>query len=469
MGKPKINCRINTPQSIVQKMLDILGYRENLYGQRILENSCGNGRFLIEIVKRYITDCLLNGYNDNEIRDGLTRDICAFEIDQTTFEECISNLNQLAEEHGITEVKWSVFNTDALKAEIPANFTYVIGNPPYITYSALSKADREYIRKKFSVCTEGKPDYYYAFIECGLNCLEANGRMVYLIPSNFFKTKFARQVRTFLLPTLCDVYDYKGQRIFDSAMTASTIVVCDKGVISNSIVYHDVMTNEEREIDKRLLEDRWIFIEESKQSSSVVPIRFGDRYRASSSIATLFNDAFIIEADSPELVLVESNVLRKAVSPKLKSTNTKKWIIFPYYFDEKGTLQRYSEESFKSLFPKATAHLEKYKVQLNSRDSDKTAKWFEYGRSQAIKHVDQKKLLLSTIITKNVKVMMLDEESIPYSGVYIIALKDYDLTDAKAILESPEFFEYAKTVGVRVNGSSIRIAIRDINNYVFSQ
>ena len=69
MGKQKINCKIFTPQNVVISMMDMLGYKENLYGQKILENSCGDGRFLEEIVKRYIDDCRRRGYTEDEMLD----------------------------------------------------------------------------------------------------------------------------------------------------------------------------------------------------------------------------------------------------------------------------------------------------------------------------------------------------------------------------------------------------------------
>ena len=60
MGKQKVNCKVFTPINVVKKMLDILGYKENLYGKKILENSCGDGSFLVEIITRYIEDCRLH-------------------------------------------------------------------------------------------------------------------------------------------------------------------------------------------------------------------------------------------------------------------------------------------------------------------------------------------------------------------------------------------------------------------------
>ena len=466
MGTPKENCRVFTPQRIVIRMLDILRYKENVFGRRILENSCGDGRFLVEIVKRYITDCRKKGYSDQKIKAGLARDICAYEKDKKTYKECIEKLNRLIKKYKISDVKWSIFNKDALRDKQIGEFSFVIGNPPYITYSALSPKNREYIRKMFSVCKDGKPDYYYAFIESAIKSLNANGRMVYLLPSNFFKTRFAQKVRSYMLPALTDVYDYKDKRVFESAMTASAVVVCDKGNKTDKVVYHDVASKKSQVVDKETLKARWLFCPISSNEISKKQVKFGDCYSASSSIATLCNAAFVLEENDQELLKIEQEVIRKAVTPKSQAAKRVNRIIFPYYFSEEGSLQRYSEEEFSCRFPSAVAHLKKYKAALDARNSDKNATWFEYGRSQAISHMNQPKLLLSTVITGKVKVSLLDAETIPYSGIYITADNDSELLDAKRILESRKFYNYAMMVGVRANGKSFRISINDINNYL---
>ena len=48
------NCQIPTPQKYVQQMLDYVDYSKKLYGKKVLENSCGEGNILLEVVKRYI-------------------------------------------------------------------------------------------------------------------------------------------------------------------------------------------------------------------------------------------------------------------------------------------------------------------------------------------------------------------------------------------------------------------------------
>ena len=99
-----------------------------------------------------------------------------------------------------------------------------------------------------------------------------------------------------------------------------------------------------------------------------------------------------------------------------------------------------------------------------------SAKWYEYGRSQALAHLNMKKLLVSTIITNVVEIYEIDELTVPYSGIYITLLdNNYTLADAVEILRSESFLQYVKNIGINVNGESIRITCKDINNYHFSR
>ena len=58
MGAINKKCQVPTPHEIVVQMLDRIGYTEDIIGKRILENSCGAGGFLWEIVRRYINVCV---------------------------------------------------------------------------------------------------------------------------------------------------------------------------------------------------------------------------------------------------------------------------------------------------------------------------------------------------------------------------------------------------------------------------
>ena len=76
-----VKCQVFTPPNYVEKLLDGVGYDKNLIGKRILENSCGDGNILVEVVQRYIADCKNNGLSKAMIKDGLAQDIVGIEID----------------------------------------------------------------------------------------------------------------------------------------------------------------------------------------------------------------------------------------------------------------------------------------------------------------------------------------------------------------------------------------------------
>ena len=55
----------------------------------------------------------------------------------------------------------------------------------------------------------------------------------------------------------------------------------------------------------------------------------------------------------------------------------------------------------------------RYKENLEKRDADKNAKWFEYGRSQAITKMHREKLVMPSIVSSRVNVTLENEEVIP--------------------------------------------------------
>ena len=185
-------CQVFTPTENVKQLLDWCGYTDNLYGKKIIENSCGDGSILKEVVRRYIEDCLKTGISKPEIEKGLSNDIYAIEYDEPQYKKCIKNLDIIVKEYQLAKIKWkNIKNEDALLKFYEGKFDYVVGNPPYIKYKALSLDDRKYIRENFETCKKGKFDYCYAFIESSIKSLKNNGKMAYLIPSSIFKNVFA--------------------------------------------------------------------------------------------------------------------------------------------------------------------------------------------------------------------------------------------------------------------------------------
>lgn len=466
------NCQIFTPEIYVEFMLDNINYKRNLYGKKILENSCGDGNFLKIIVKRYILDCLKNSISNDKIAEGLGNDIYGYEVDDIHYWECIKNLNDVTKEYGILNVKWNIYNEDFLKKDFNFVFDYIVGNPPYITYSDLDVPTRRFIKEKFISCAKGKPDYYYAFIEYSLKYLSSDGIFCYLIPNNIFKNKFGETIREILLPLLYEINDFDGEKIFKNRLTTSSIIFCSCKKAQDFVKYRNFSNNESFNIPKRNLNEKWIFKENDEETINTC--RFGDYFRVSVSVATLLNEAFVIKKfmkNGNDIVLenglvLENSIVRKAASPKSLSSKRNEYIIFPYLYNNSGELIRIKKD-FEIKYPNVTRYLNDYNDKLNKRKSDRGAKWYEYGRSQALHHLNQEKILLSTLITDNVKVYLLDKETIPYSGIIITQNSNLTLSNAKRILESNDFFEYVNNIGIKSNGTSIRVSPTDIKNFKF--
>lgn len=128
-------CQVFTPENYVRELLDSVEYVHSLYGKKILENSCGDGNVLVQVVQRYIDDCRFDGLTKAKIKKGLERDIYGIEIDKGHYKKCINNLDKVVQSNGIGKVNWSVINADYLKWNATVQFQYIVGNPPYITYS----------------------------------------------------------------------------------------------------------------------------------------------------------------------------------------------------------------------------------------------------------------------------------------------------------------------------------------------
>ena len=171
------------------------------------------------------------------------------------------------------------------------------------------------------------------------------------------------------------------------------------------------------------------------------------------------NEQYIIVGEDS----IEKEIVRDAASPRGLTLNKKEKIIFPYNYHN-GKLVRIGSK-FQKKYPGTFQYLNRFRKKLDKRKKDVSAQWYEYGRSQALSHLNQEKLLMSTIISKQVIINRLDENVIPYSGIVITSKENNDLNRAIEILTSQRFIDYVNIVGIKSNGTSVRISVNDIKNY----
>lgn len=467
----KAKCQIFTPNDIVSSMLDIIGYKEDLFGKKILDNSCGDGQFLKEIVHRYIQDCNKRKLSSKVIQAGLSEDIWGVELDAEPYNKCIQELHSIVHNYGIGPVEWKIFNADSLRTSISLKYDYIVGNPPYLSYWDITEEERNYLKSKFVSCEKGAFDYCFAFIESAISMLNKTGSLIYIIPSSTFKTKSGESLRELIKPFVRSIYDYRTKKVFDNALTSSVIIFLDKSVITNRFDYYDMVLKDTIDLDKDGLTGAWIF-KTPERNGLQLEHRFGDYFRVSSSVATQYNQAFVlIDWQENEALLigpsgqqVEKQATWKAASPKGKINNQNERIIFPYEFVD-GKRRGYDENEYKAAFPLAYAYLSTQKSKLLKRDADKKSAWFEFGRSQALDHLLCPKILLSTVITNSINVFRLEISEIPYSGLYIVPIRELSIDEGINLLRSKAFLNYIESVGVNINGNSIRVTAQNIRDF----
>ena len=468
----KNKCQVFTPDKIVNKMLSCAQYNKELFGKKVLENSCGDGKILSKIVITYIESARKIQLSDEMIIRGLEQDIIAFEIDAELIKKCTATLTKIAARYGLKGIKWNITCDDFLKSNCNYKFDFIIGNPPYIAYPDLKKSIRKYVKENFKTCKKGKFDYCYAFIEKSYNLLSDSGVLVYIIPSNIFKNVFAYEIRSLIKNDLELIIEYPNEKVFQGVLVSPAIIKIQKGLTHNRLrhVLYNNGQEQEKEIMKSHLEKKWIFNTED----SLIGKRVGDYFLVSNSVATLLNDAFILEDCNFDNnfcyfgeTKIEREIVKKAASPRSKKLNKNEHIIFPYYYDSNGLIKLYSEEQMTEHFPLALAYLRRNKTKLENRRSDKNTPWYGYGRSQALQNSNLEMILISSVISENTKAYLLSIDEIPYSGLYIIANGDFSLNKLLISLDSRAFKEYVKKVGICVNGKSMRITTADIKNFVF--
>ena len=322
-----------------------------------------------------VTECSTQAFAE-EIKNGLNKDIEAYEIDKECIEKCKNRLNKLAASYGIEGIEWNIKNNDFLKEDVQNRYDFIIGNPPYITYHDMDDSQREFLKKSFSTCNNGRFDYCYAFIEASLKTLKNRGKMVYLVPCSIMTNKFAGDLRVKLSKYITEIYDYRTIKIFSQALTSSVIIVCENLTNKSDLKYHLVKENTIFEIERKKLTDaKWSVTRDDNN----IGVKFSDFFEVKNSVATLLNEAFIFKEyerrDGYYIIdeyKIEEELVKDAASIKSLSRGENSYkIIFPYRIED-GKRKDYSESEFEDRFPGAVRYLKQFKDKLKKRKKDKS-------------------------------------------------------------------------------------------------
>ncbi len=489
MAKHKTLGQVYTPEWIVNEILDLLAYdNEHILNKYILEPASGDGVFLFEIVSRYIDICVKNNMQTELIIEHLEKYIYGVEIDKVEFEKSIKSLNLLVKKKLATDKKpnWKIYNENTLDfyKNHTEHFDFIVGNPPYIRIHNLDEKTRHILKQEF-IFSKGTTDMYLSFFEMGFKMLKDNGCLGYITPNSYLHNSSYKLFREYLKTkkTVKTLIDFKANKIFKGFSAYTAITIIKKNNKQDFFEYKELDGDKIKFVNKvyfdKINKKDWSFSNADDEAflenlgrgkNGMIKDFFDVQY----GFATLRDKIFIskIEAYDENLVyfngsLVEKSILKTVVKGsrfKGEIDNSQK-ILFPYQFENK----RYKvieEEILKQNYPNAYKYLLKNKSELEKRDLDKNALWYEFGRSQGVQSIHNEKIILSTLVNGKINFYRVPENIMMYSGLFIIKNKKFsDWKLIERILKSEEFHRYIRLTGKDFSGGYKSISSKQIKEF----
>lgn len=453
--------RVYTPQYLVNLILDFGGY-DSFATQRkhVIDNSCGDGAFLREIVERYAQNFMTRSKDLSLLQSELETFVHGIEIDPLEHAKCLFNLDQTAEKYGLSNVHWDVINADAMETVCyDGKMDFVFGNPPYVrVHNLFQRYDSV---KRYAFAEKGMTDLFIVFFEIGFNMLSAQGRMCLITPSSWLNSKAGGRLRTCIMQkgNLSGLIDLEHYQAFDS-MTYSLISRFQNQDIPCSIEYFTfepaVKTSRFRELfslqDIFINGDFYLGSRNELSELRIIKNESATQYaQVRNGFATLADRIFVGDFDFSDGTI------------EILKASTGRWSRCIYPYDKEG--KPLSEQNFAKNV-QAYKYISQYRDLLSSKQKDNNSKWYLFGRTQALKDVKRKKYAINTIIKdiKSIKLTEVSEGQGVYSGLYILSNMGFDTI--KRILLSEDFVCYVIALKKYRSGGYYTFSSKDLEQFL---
>ncbi|MDO9001597.1 MAG: Eco57I restriction-modification methylase domain-containing protein [Bacteroidota bacterium] len=308
------------------------------------------------------------------------------------------------------------------------NFDVIVGNPPYMKsedMKNITPLELPLYKSNYTAAYK-QFDKYFLFIQQGINLLNTDGILGYIVPSKFTKVGAGKNLRELLANEeyLNSIISFGSNQVFAAKTTYTSILILTKKK-QKEFSYTEVKSLKEWKIrdnthiefdtieSKKLSSDLWFLIPpylknayNSILSQSETLENIVGKKNINNGIQTSANDVFVIKPtkiDDNFIYFEKNNVslkiekmatkpyyetVRKKGEDKLNTYRTLKpnsYVIYPYQV-VKGKAEFIEEKRFKANYPLAYEYLANNKPRLAERDLKPVPKteneWYRYGRSQ---------------------------------------------------------------------------------------
>ena len=319
-------------------------------------------------------------------------------------------------------------------------FDIVIGNPPFLRIQGIRKVNpifADYLSNHYKSAT-GSFDLYVTFVEKGLNIINRNGIVNFIMPTKWTNSAFGKGLRQFVSDTksyykiinfgayqVFNASTYTGLQWFKPNSMYMRYIELNKDLSSNEELkqYLDSLIDENATIigEEKLRDGQWVLT--NKSTADILnkldehPRRIKDVFdKIFQGLATSKDDVYFIYdcCVDEEFIIGESKQLGRKVQiekglvkPLLKGEDvhrydiikTDRYVIFPYKL-QNGKAILYSENELSELFPYGYAYLIECEDTLRGREHGKLEHddfWYKYIYPKNLVLFDNEKLVAPDI------------------------------------------------------------------------
>lgn len=217
INRRKVTGAYYTPQETVNKLIDSLKLCFDFKNKSVCDPCCGTGNFLIGLIKSGVKVSNIYGQDIDEISILIAR-INMFLLD-----------TNLTKEHLYTHFVCG----DTLSKTFENKFSVVLGNPPW-GYN-YNNDEKKHLEENYITAKCKGIESYDLFIEKGLEMLEKNGYLVYVLPQAVLNVKSHETARRLILQnTDFKFLNYLGN-VFSNVQCPSVILGVQNGGEGKSI------------------------------------------------------------------------------------------------------------------------------------------------------------------------------------------------------------------------------------------
>ncbi len=307
-----------TPEPIAELMIDWLLKGKNI--STLLEPAFGLGVFTRKVLTQR-KDITITGFDVDNI---------IFDTAKNNFQEN-QNLNLHLEDY--------LFNDWNNK------YDAIVCNPPYLKFHDYeNKKTLSEIKKRLNIQLSGFTNIYTLFLLKSIYQLKDNGRIAYIIPSEFLNSDYGTYVKDYLLKSNLFrhifIFDFK-ENVFDNALTTSAILLLAKDENYSKINFSTITNRKEldnisnliqsypnksgqievnkKEIDPNIKWRAYYQKQKSKNYKNLIP--FNNVAKVVRGIATGANEYFTFNQEKAKKHNIEKSNLLPCITRSKDVTN----------------------------------------------------------------------------------------------------------------------------------------------------